>query len=353
MYNILIIDDKEVFRRKIKRLDFFSKNSDLCKISYEAQNGSDALEILRNNNIDITITDIRMPIMNGIDLLKIIKEENLCKCTILLSEYTDFYYAKEGIVYGAFDYIIKPINNDKITNVLTRAFDYLKTTSTSVAFWENLARDIVDMIVDRDAGYHSVIKLIFDETMKISISPDKAFIEAKHLLKFISSEVIKKKPNMIKFVPTNEICEISGTYEDASEIFSEVSRKLDLLFKEINKFESESNNALINNICGYIINNIEQEVNLQTIADEFFINKKYLSSCFKKETGVGFVEFVTTVKIERAKMLIADKNLKVYEVSAKLGFSDTEYFSKLFKQKTGQAPTEFEWRFDAYDKPDI
>ena len=66
MINILIADDKEVFRRKIKRLDYFKTHNDQMQISFEAQNGEEALDIIKNSKVDIIITDIRMLSMQTI-----------------------------------------------------------------------------------------------------------------------------------------------------------------------------------------------------------------------------------------------------------------------------------------------
>ena len=125
MYQILIVDDKEIFRRKMKRLPYF-KNNDVFTIQYEAQNGLEALEIIKKEKVDVVITDIRMPIIDGLELLKEIKDEQLCKCVILLSEYSDFEYAKKGLVYGAFDYIVKPVDDGKVSAVLERAQNFLE-----------------------------------------------------------------------------------------------------------------------------------------------------------------------------------------------------------------------------------
>lgn len=341
MINILIADDKEVFRRKIKRLDYFKTHNDQMQISFEAQNGEEALDIIKNSKVDIIITDIRMPIMDGMALLKEIKTEKLCKCVILLSEYTDFAYAKQGIVYGAFDYIVKPIDNEKITDVLDRAADYLNTIQSTSAFWEDSAAEIIRMTDENDEDYSSLLDAVFSNIKASGCTLSAATGEMKHMMAYIERNILHSRPYMKKFAPVSEICAIPSEYGSSDELFAVVRDSLKRLFDEMNKFSIDTSNTLIKNMCGYIISNIEQEINLQTIADEFFVNKKYLSTCFKKETGVNFIDYITFVKIERAKMLLRDKSMKVYEVAAALGFADTEYFSRVFKQKTGISPSEF------------
>ena len=86
MYNLLIVDDKDIFLRMICRMEYFKLNQDKFRIKYLARNGLEALEFLNTGEPDIVLTDIRMPLMNGIELLKKINKNKLCRCTILLSE---------------------------------------------------------------------------------------------------------------------------------------------------------------------------------------------------------------------------------------------------------------------------
>lgn len=106
MYNVLLVDDKEAYRRGIQRMPFFRNTGSDFQILQTARNGKEALECLHENHIDLVLTDIRIPIMDGLSLLKEIHQNTLCGCTVLLSEYRDFTYAREGIVYGAFDYLV-------------------------------------------------------------------------------------------------------------------------------------------------------------------------------------------------------------------------------------------------------
>lgn len=66
MFSIFIVDDREIFRRRFKRFSIF-QNNDEFQVKFEAQNGQEALETLRKEKVDIMITDIRMPIMGGLN----------------------------------------------------------------------------------------------------------------------------------------------------------------------------------------------------------------------------------------------------------------------------------------------
>lgn len=71
------------------------------------------------------------------------------------------------------------------------------------------------------------------------------------------------------------------------------------------------------------------------------MNASYLSRVFKQETGENFVSFLTRLRMEKAKSLLRDRNIKVYEVAERVGYPNTAYFSKLFKKLSGMSPEEY------------
>jgi two-component system response regulator YesN len=101
------------------------------------------------------------------------------------------------------------------------------------------------------------------------------------------------------------------------------------------------NNTMIDQVCKCVLENIDGDVSLRAVSDLIFMNKTYVSEAFKQKAGISFTEYLTIVKMERAKKLIADGRLKTYELAAMLGFRDIEYFSKLFKKHIGLSPTEY------------
>ena len=89
------------------------------------------------------------------------------------------------------------------------------------------------------------------------------------------------------------------------------------------------------------LENIDNEINLSIIANNFFINKNYLSEVFKKKTNMSLLDYITKTKMERGKKLLAEGELRSYEIADKLGYKDAEYFSKLFKKYSGMSPKEY------------
>jgi YesN/AraC family two-component response regulator len=102
---ILIADDESVVRMSLRSIVAWKKEG--CEIVGDAQDGLAALEILRKTPVDILFTDIRMPGMDGIELLKRIKELENPPIAVALSAYEVFPYMREAFKLGAKDYILK------------------------------------------------------------------------------------------------------------------------------------------------------------------------------------------------------------------------------------------------------
>jgi two-component system response regulator YesN len=113
-----------------------------------------------------------------------------------------------------------------------------------------------------------------------------------------------------------------------------------MALKNYNSFKKH--NKLIDDITNYVRENIEDtEMSLSKVSHVFFINSSYLSRIFKKEMGINFMEYLTKLRIDKAKMLIKNTDLKAYEIAEKVGISDPSYFSTCFKKYTGVSISEY------------
>jgi len=88
-------------------------------------------------------------------------------------------------------------------------------------------------------------------------------------------------------------------------------------------------------------NFFDKSLSLSMVSSYVAISENHLSSIFAKQTGKTFTEYVTELRIEKAKALLRDTNLKIYEIAENIGFTNAEYFSKTFKKYTGKSPNQF------------
>jgi len=97
----------------------------------------------------------------------------------------------------------------------------------------------------------------------------------------------------------------------------------------------------IQRLCERIASNVDKDLTIRMLADEMQMNSAYLGQLFKQETGEYLSDYITRVRIEKAKELLQKSDLKIYEVSQKVGIDNYRYFCKMFKEHVGTTPTAF------------
>lgn len=346
MYSVMIVDDMEIVRLQLKRLKVWGEASSF-EITEEARNGHEAFLKLQTNAIDLVITDIRMPMVDGVELLENIMREKLVPCVVLLSEYSEFEYARKGLVLGAFDYLVKPVNIADITKLLERAKLFIikkKEEEKKLKAYDPLL-DIKQVLTLFESG-ESVENLSSSIFNKLIISEnDKtrmlSLIErfTEEMLKVICDDM----PWFIKFVDVNQLKNLSdyslNSSADLRESYFSFIRNLEA--KIFYLYFGKSYGSLINKISKFVLQNVESEISLTIISQNLHMNKNYMGEIFKKKTGISFLDYMTRVKMERAKKLLRESEARSYEISDKLGYKDSEYFSKLFKKYSGVSPIEY------------
>jgi len=354
MYKVLIVDDWDIFIMEIERLKVWGDISGF-EIAGKANNGSQAIDLLKKSKFDLVLTDIRMPIVDGLQLLREIKNENLCSCVVIISEYSDFSYARQGIILGAFDYLLKPASEESLLQVLRRAGSFLKEKEEDYRLYSGLDSNNNDLLYP-NAEEKNIIKYIknkdFSAVQLFSNTIDNLYLALSDNI--IKADIIIKKlyHNLIKavfeeykwlsnFISINYFEEVDFLHEGKTDTYKEFYlRKIDYLIRFISKLQPDTQDENIRNICDYILNNPEKDLKLKVVAEKFFINNTYLSNSFPVKTGIHFNDYVTMVKLTRAEYLIKSTNLKTYEVGYQIGYRDINYFMKQFKKFYGLSPSE-------------
>jgi len=119
----MIVDDEPIIRMGLKKTVKWEEHG--FKVVCECRDGEDALKELEQQKIDFIVTDIKMHKVSGIELLRTIRDMELDIPVLLLSGYDEFSYAQEGLRLGAFDYILKPLDREKLEIVLANVYKKL------------------------------------------------------------------------------------------------------------------------------------------------------------------------------------------------------------------------------------
>ncbi|MDY6062694.1 MAG: response regulator [Erysipelotrichaceae bacterium] len=253
MYRVIIVEDEVIVRKGLLLTTPWDNYN--CKVIGEAKNGQEGVRLAIKHRPDIIITDIRMPILDGIKMLEKIKEiyEPI---VIMITAFDEFEYAKKGIDLEVSDYLLKPFDDEQLDKALKKAI-------TKVNY-----KLLLNNFNDND---DNIIKNI-EHKLKITVN--------------------SKHSNLIKAI-------------------------------------------------NYINDNYMNDINI-TVTSEFLgVSESYLSHLFKSETNYTFLEFLTSVRLSKACLLLKNANIRVHEVANAVGYRDQRYFSYIFKKHLGITPNHY------------
>jgi len=360
MIGLVIADDEQIIRQGLAGMPWNDIDVEIRGI---ASNGVEALELLRKTDSKIILTDIRMPDLDGIDLIHIIKDELPDIKAILLTGHQEFEYAYSAIKYGAFEFILKPTDPDEILEIICRAkkeiecqnkstfiFDNKNTNqgdsvAVNLSVHGNLPSESINEIIDnvKVRNYHKVEVLTREVLTCLSNHPDADEL----LLKDVCIEIITSAFRLLvekgaeKFGIQDRLIFYSNinTCKDFEELIQYTNILLEKIIDSLNFKDDLIINKTVDECLSYIEQYYMNEITLVSLARYIHRNPIYLSRLIKKVQGKNFSDILTFVRMNKASELLRNQDLKSYEVSDKVGIRDSRYFSQVFKKHFGVTPT--------------
>ena len=144
---MMIIEDEQRARRGLKGL-LLAVAEEQDEIVAEASNGKDGLELIKTLKPDVVFTDIEMPYINGLELIKNVRKEGLTTIFVIISAYAEFEYARSAISLGVTEYLVKPLIMEDVEQALESVKKRMKKTDM---------REKPKSLAERYPGIHPVI----------------------------------------------------------------------------------------------------------------------------------------------------------------------------------------------------
>lgn len=183
--------------------------------------------------------------------------------------------------------------------------------------------------------YYEIFKKLKVNSIQIKEFSIEVMISALTLLK--EYNIVLTSTSSAEFDVYKQISRLNTI----DEIYIFVNRLILCCLDELKEFSIEVQDSGIEKALEYIKNHYHEDISLGDVAKNVYLSESYLSRKIKKILGIGFSEYITKLRIERAKEYFREPNVKVTEVAAKLGYPDYRYFSHIFKKYTGYTPSEF------------
>lgn len=117
--------------------------------------------------------------------------------------------------------------------------------------------------------------------------------------------------------------------------------KISMYQENVSQEPEEQDERIINGITRFMQEHLAEEMSLSVLAEEFHMNPQYISQLFKNEIGVGFLAYLTSIRMEKAKKLLLSTSLSIGEVAEQSGYGDYRVFTKVFKKSEGITPSQY------------
>lgn len=498
MRRVLIVDDEAIVRVTLRSMVRWENYG--MEVVADCNSGQQALDYLREHSVELLITDVKMPEMSGIELLRRLGEENRMPVTLMLSGYNEFELVREAFRLGAHDYILKAdLNPEQMDGLLTRlnrkywddsqqgqeeqspgkgerslklpeegvygaavleVDDFLRQAAR---FGEDLKEmmekpmmELVHQIpgisrrgkllpvqpghfiflyTPSDQGlYHRDMKAVIHQMQTVwrdfmNLSVSAAVVEMTEAAELSAS--LEMCERLLVLAPLSGRASVVTSWEHGGlenrmgQAASQYGRLLSHLYEADEKNFEQEKRAFFQSIGGlerqeavqeclcliallamkfreydedffcvfpeevnyyekferlqtmrelevwmnnyfrweleYLGNRLEgrhndimlrarrfiadnyasSELSLGAVAAYVGLNEKYFTTRFTKSAGMTFRDYVTELRLDRAKQLMNTTDLRMYEISERVGYNNVEHFTRMFKKKYGISPSDY------------
>lgn len=369
-----------------------------CEEAKVFSSSTDAIEYVRNNPVDVIITDIYMPGLDGLELVDICDREQPFIKVILVSAYRDFEYAQKALRHkNVVDYITKPLKYDVIVDVLkqiSKEADNKHTEFSTTDEMYSRMQFFFELLCGNIENAND-IKDNF-EKIGINIPPEKAMCTfcvfqiqgfrefLSNIAKYSSMQVYNALGNLHPFSlggayfsfvvhsytnvtwivienSDNSPGAVNGFVDDITNKFymtlgakivakscKSYNSVLELVNVQTvddelkNAIDKDENSDVIDTAIAYMKKHLSENIVLNDVAREVFMSPNYFSSYFKTKTGEKFIDYLSALRMEAAaSILTGDSNLSVLDVCNMVGYNHLGYFYKKFKKHYGVTPMEY------------
>lgn len=234
---------------------------------------------------------------------------------------TKMFYPAKQIIHGNGQWN-RPAKDrqEAVRDWISRVYHFLLGKEYEKAFQEFMG--VIDQVVCRESGIELIEEIISESLLMLRHFPGEKNDSTDFNIKFH------------RFGSRDYLLE----YKNAGELKEDLKDML-------NHFAGESFQAnkrdVISAIKNYIQENYSEDLNAPHIANKFYLNAGYLSTLFKEKTGIRLVTYIEGIRMENAKKFLKNNIWTITEIAMETGYSDANYFSKVFRRYTGMSPTQY------------
>ncbi|MGF6352262.1 two-component system response regulator YesN [Paenibacillus sp. 4624] len=364
MYKVIVADDEPFMLEGWKTMiDWQGCGYELCGT---ATDGEEALDLINHVNPDLVVTDIQMPVLDGLGLIRTMREElKYDSQIVIVTGYSEFGYAQQAIRYRVNEYVLKPLVPEEIHELLRNLiipldtqrqeieiklaeeqYDAMEMLDTTMdeggmldeADLEKMASRARQFIALIEAGDVTGVARTVDDMLQEMQESRAVMIWAQSAVRYIHGELLRR----YSMIGADQTVLQVRTWHHTESWFMGDLKKLFIRITETFASMAQADpgsSGLVAEAVQYLKEHYRTKIKLQQLANHIHVNAAYLGQQFKREMGVSFSEYVHRLRIEEARRMLRRTNMKISDIAFELGYHDAEYFTEKFKALTGELPS--------------
>lgn len=343
MLQVLVVEDERWIRQSICKM---IQQIDGFQVAGEAKDGAEALRLLQHLTPHVLLTDIHMPLMNGLKLSGEARRLLPMLEIVLFSGYNEFEYVREGLRQGVHDYLPKPVQPEDLHRVMQQIARKIAQKKGKLhqqfiwmEAWRENAKRLADALwlVDK-TRFEAEWAILSCEWLRNGKEIDNIY-EFFQLLVYILNERIREHYG----------AQLPDEAFHPLDFTGDAMRDVELIREHFNGMMNElltqrnwrKSNVIVKTLDYIGANYANSEMSLFDAAELIGLSHPYLSRLFKEEMGKTFMEYVTEQRINKAREMLEDPEVKVYEVAGAVGYTEYAYFVRVFKRVVGYSPSDY------------
>lgn len=371
MYQILLIDDDETILDGLRTVLYNHFSTEF--ICTTATDGESAIRLMEKNYYHLIISDTKMPKLDGLSLLRILKKHEISSCVIILSGYDDYSYIRSALKTGAYDYLLKPVNINQFVHMIEHLIPSLRDTSPSYlpsrfsveAGQEKERIEYFDLLpsinLKTEEDLKKELELLRQSVCNMDIPSCTDMIDQifsglsekvmshdrfqKYLISFVYS-IMEHNNSMIQIIAEHKLTryDISSHIKNipcCSQLRELFKTDLVLYVKKLMAIQEERNYYMVRKAKDYINAHLSAPLTITDISAQFQFSPYYFSTLFKTLTGMCIRDYIVQQRIEKAKILLQDPEKKIQDIALESGYQDAAHFNRAFKKITGLSPSKY------------
>lgn len=334
MFQVLVAEDELWIRDAIAEM--VERLTPHFSVAGEVSSGEEAWDFIREHWPSIVITDIMMPHRNGIWLSEQIYEAQLPLVTIIVSGYDNFQYAKQVMRYGITEYLLKPVDEEELHAALRRSIKKLEGMSE---IHEGVLR--IQYFIEHLSELNNTT--LFNELKSLLASILMLSVTTPGMRKSMLAILSSKLNGLLQAVNPKHSFKLL-TAEDEAGILKHFTGLMEEWLLISPQYTNQSVKSSIKRVSEYIELHYFENFSLAQMADLAHMSVSHFSMLFKRTTGQTCLNYLNMVRVNKAKELLQEPDLKIYEIADMVGYSSLPYFNRIFKQIVSLTPVEYRKR---------